>query len=60
MNPSRGKKLGIRVIQVVVGVVLAYRTIFVTHQYIIAILAVAFVLVWSCRLYFEFRERNSS
>ena len=52
--------MGIRAIQVVVGVVLAYETIFVTHQYIFAILTVAFVFVWSCRLYFEFRERDSN
>jgi hypothetical protein len=60
MNASRGRKLGIRAIQVVVGVVLAYETIFVTHQYIFAILTAAFVFVWSCRLYFEFRERDSN
>ena len=59
MNTSRGRKLGIRAIQVVVGVVVAYETIFVTHQYFLGVLAVAYTFVWSCRIYFEFLAGKS-
>jgi hypothetical protein len=52
-------KLIIRVIQVIVGSVLAYRMIFITHNYVVAILMGAFIFVWSCRLYFELRALNS-
>jgi hypothetical protein len=58
VKASRGKLI-IRIIQVVLGVVLIYGTIFVTHQYFLGALAVAYTFVWSCRLYFEFLARKS-
>ena len=59
MNASIGKLL-IRILQVIVGSYLVYQFIFVTRNYVFAVLAVAFLFVWSCRLYLEIRARNSN